>query len=307
MQSAAFYTNSTIRMVNTGRINYVLTIESMTIKHHGFICVIHSRKIFMKKAPTKLILGLLAGLFCLLPFSATAEDNPPPLSETWMVTPKAGHIGEFQAAFKEHGEFRQAHGEPWKWQVYTSIVGDDLNRYAIRFCCANWADLDAYEKWNEANPEVLGHWWENVAPHVEKMEHFYNEIDWNNSHWPADAGPFRYFAVTLWGLKGGHETDFAAARKVMSQVAINQGWATPDRNWIWSTTIGGKEKNALVIPHKNFASMAGGEETFYDFLAQHMGSAEAAGDLMKKFSSSTWGSEFTIWEHVPELSMSEED
>ena len=92
----------------------------------------------------------------------------------------------------------------------------------------------------------------------------------------------------------------------MSQVAINQGWATPDRNWIW-TTIGGKDKNAIVIPHKNFASMAGGEETFYDFLAQHMGSAEAAGDLMKKFSSATWGSEFTIWEHLPELSMSEED
>ena len=261
----------------------------------------------MKKTTTKLILGLLAGLICLLPLSAMAQDKPPPLAEFWMVTPKAAHIGEFQAAFKEHVEFRQAHGDPWKWQVYTSIVGNELNRYAIRYCCVNWADLDEYQKWNEANPQVDGHWIENVAPHVEKLQHFYDEIDWNNSNWTADAGPFRYFAVTEWGLKSGHEMDFSAARKVMSQVALNQGWATADRNWIWTTTIGGPDTEAIVIPHVNFASMAPGEETFYDFLAKHMGSAEAAGDLMKKFSAATSGSEFTIGEHLPELSMEEEE
>ena len=261
----------------------------------------------MKKASIKLILSLLAGLFCLLPLSTMAQDKPPPLSEIWMVTPKTGQLGEFQAAFKEHGAFRQEHGDPWKWQVYTSIVGDELNRYAIRYCCVNWADLDAYEKWNEANPEVLAHWLQNVAPHVEKMQHYYDEVNWDNSHWTADAGPFRYFAVTEWGIKGGHRADFASAREVMSQVAINQGWATADRSWIWTTTIGGPERNAVVVPHKNFADMERGEETFYNFLTKHMGSAEAAGDLLKKFSAATWGTEMTIWEHLPELSMSEDE
>lgn len=261
----------------------------------------------MKNASTKLILSLLAGLVCSLPLSTQAEDNPPPLAEVWLVTPKAGQLGEFQAAFKQHGEFRQAHGDPFKWQVYTSIVGDELNRYAIRYCCVNWADLDAYENWNEANPEVLGHWFETVAPYVENIQHYFDEIDWDDSHWAADAGPFRYFAVTEWGIKGGHEADFTSARKMMSQIAINQGWTTAGRNWIWTNAIGGKDRSAIVVPHENFAHMAGGEETFYEFLAKHMGSDEAAGDLLKKFSSSTWGSKMTLWEHVPELSMSEEE
>ena len=93
----------------------------------------------------------------------------------------------------------------------------------------------------------------------------------------------------------------------MSQVAINQGWGTSDRSWIWTSTIGGKERNAIVVPHKNFADMAPGEESFYEFLSKHMGSEEAAGDLLKKFSSATWGTEFTIWEHLPGLSMSQDE
>ena len=261
----------------------------------------------MKNASIKLITGLLAGIICLSPISAIAQDNPPPLSEIWMVTPKAGHLGDFQAALKAHTNVRKEHGDPQAWQVYSSIVGDDLNQYAIRHCCSSWADLDAYAKWNEANPAVLGHWMETVAPHVEKIQHYFDQIDWNNSRWAADEGPFRYFAVTEWGTKGGQEADFTAARKVMSQVAINQGWATTGKNWIWTTTIGGKDRNAIVIPHKNFAGMAPGEETFFEFLSKHMGSAEAAGDLLKKFSSATWGSELTVWEHLPGLSMSEEE
>jgi len=261
----------------------------------------------MKKASIKLITGLLVGLFCLLPLSAVAQDDPPPLSEIWMITPKAGHLGDFQATLKAHTAVRLEHGDSRSWQVFTSIVGDDINRHAIRYCCANWADLDAYTEWNEANPEVTAHWFETVMPHVEKMQHYFEEIDWDNSHWSADAGPFRYFAVTAWGIKGGHQADFTSAREVMSQVAINQGWATAGRSWIWTSTIGGKDRNAIVVPHKNFAHMAAGEESFYEFLATHMGSEEAAGDLLKKFSSATWGSEFTLWEHLPELSMGEDD
>ena len=261
----------------------------------------------MKNTSIKLITSLLVGIFCLLPLAATAQEAQPPLAEIWMVTPKAGHLSDFQAALKEHTDVRLEHGDPWAWQIYTSIVGDNLNQYAIRYCCATWADLDSYAKWDEANPEVLGHWVETVAPHIEKIQHYFDQIDWSNSHWTADAGPFRYFAVTEWGIKGGHEADFTSARKVMSQVAINQGWAADGRNWIWSTTIGGKSRNAIVIPHKNFADMAPGEDTFFEFLSKHMGSEEAAGDLLKKFSSATWGSELTVWEHMPGLSMSEKE
>ncbi len=259
----------------------------------------------MKKTSIKLILGLLAGLFCLAPLTTLAADNPPPLAEEYLFTPKAGHLGEFLAAFKAHTDLRKEKGDPRKWQVYTSILGDEINNYAVRQCCFNWADLDSYSQWDEANPEVLSHWLENVAPHVENMQHYYSDIDWSNSNWAADAGPFRYFTVNEWTVKDGHDTDFSVAKKTMSQIAINQGWATADRNWIWTTQIGGRPLASIVAPHKNFADMAAGEETFFEFLSRHLGSKEAAGELMKKFSASTWGSKTTIWEHLPGLSMDE--
>ena len=88
----------------------------------------------MKKATTKLILGLLAGLFCLLPISAMAEDNPPPLSETWMVTPKAGQIGEFQAAHSRNmensGKRMASHGSGRSTRP-SSVMISIATRFAI--------------------------------------------------------------------------------------------------------------------------------------------------------------------------------
>jgi hypothetical protein len=126
-------------------------------------------------------------------------------------------------------------------------------------------------------------------------------------HWSEGAGSSRLFGVTEWTIKGGHAADFAAAREKMSQVAIDQGWATADRNWLWARTIGGRETQSIVIPYRNYAAMTPGDESFYAFLAKQLGSEEAASELFKTFSGATWGSEYTVWEHRPDLSMSEDN
>jgi len=275
---------------------------SLGPKHRGQIHTIYEGK-QMKTYATRLILSLLTGLFCLAPLSILAQDSPAPLAEVWIVTPKAGQTVDFQTALKAHVAVRKSHGDPRDWQVYTSIVGDKLNQYTIRNCCVNWADLDNFDRWDKSNPDVLGDWYENVAPYVEKLEHYFSESDWANSNFKPENGPFRYYAVTDWKLKNGMEADFEAAKGTMSQIAINQGWASAERNWIWMTQIGGYPIASVVVPHKNFASMASGGETFSEFLAKHMSSGEAAGALMKKFTSSTTSTKTTMWEHLPGLSM----
>jgi len=259
----------------------------------------------MKKVSTSLLLSLLASMLYLLPLSTMAEDEPGSLAEVWLVTVKNGYLGNFQEALKQHTAVRLEHGDPWKWQVYTTVVGTDLNQTAIRYCCVNWTDVDSYEQWNRSNPDVTKHWFEVVAPHVEKLEHYFQQIDWKNSHWNEGADSNRLYGVTQWTIKGGSGADFAVALEKMSQIAIDQGWATAERNWAWSDRIGGRDTQSLVIPYKNYADMQPGEESFYAFLAKHMGSEEAAGELFKKFSGASWGSEYTVWEHRPDLSMSE--
>jgi hypothetical protein len=102
----------------------------------------------MKKASTMILFSLLASMLYLLPLSAVAEDEPGPLAEMWLVTVKNGYLGNFHAALKEHTAFRVENGEPWKWQVYTPVVGKNLDQVAIRYCCVSWADVDSYEQWS---------------------------------------------------------------------------------------------------------------------------------------------------------------
>jgi hypothetical protein len=236
-----------------------------------------------------------------------AEDEQASIVEMWVIIPKAGHATELKEALKEHMAFRSEHGDPWKWDAYTPLLGDDLDRIAVRSCCHSWGDVDAYAEWSNSNPKVGEHFGEHVAPHAEKYEHFFEKIDWANSHWNSEGGPYKFYGVTAFSVKAGHDADFRAALEKMSQIAIDQGWANDDRNWVWSSTIGGKATVSIVVPHENFASMAGSGESFGEFLARQLGSEEAATDLMKQFSGSTWGSDYQIWAHKTDLSMSGDD
>jgi len=261
----------------------------------------------MKKRPVNFILSVLAIFFFMLPAAIVqAEDAPPPLAEIWMFTPRQGLDAEFRKALADHAAYRKEHGDSRAWQVYTPMLGDDLGRFAIRFCCFNWADQDSYQAWSDGVEKIRAHFRENVTPLVEKSEHYFESTDWSNSHWVEAANPYKYYAVTEFNIEPGHGIDFKAARDTMSQIALNQGWATDNHSWLWASTIGGKVRESVIIPHENFASFDRGEEDFASFLARHMGSEKAA-ELMKQFSGASQSTDFQIWEHQEDLSMSTGD
>ena len=256
----------------------------------------------MKNLSTKLVFCLLAAILSMTSTSIMAQEAPSPLAEEWLVTVKPDRLADFDTALKEHVDMRVAHGDPWNWEIFSGYTGDKIGQYAIRYCCTDWAEIDAYEKWVRDNPAVMEHWMTRVHPLLEKTEHYFNVIDWANSHWKSGEGPYRFISVDAWTIKGGHEAQLATARKKMSQIALNQGWSDAGNSWVWFNQIGGEARLLIAIPHKNFASMAGNGESFGDFLGKHLGSPEAAAELMQEFSSSTWQMETTIWQHHPEFS-----
>jgi hypothetical protein len=249
----------------------------------------------MKKTYAKFVLGLLAAVYCFLPSLVLAQDMPSPLAEEWMLVPKAGQASALAQALKEHKAFRSEHGDPRQWEIYTPFLGDDLGRFAVRSCCTTWAEVEAYREWAGNAKEIMDHYGEHVEPLVENHAHYFDEIDWANSHWDSEGGPYRYFEVTAFSVKPGLGADFNAAREKMSQIAINQGWAAGGRSWLWASTIGGEPITSIIVPRKNLASMAHDGENFAGFLARQMGSEEAAADLMKKFSASTTSTDYQIW------------
>ena len=261
----------------------------------------------MKKRTLNFGVCVFAALLFLAPAISFAEDSPPPLAEIWMMVPKIGHGSELGKALSKHMAYRTEQADPRSRQAYSPMLGDELTRIGVRFCCFNWADLDSYREWSESNSQVSEHFREHVIPHVEKWEHYFESIDWKSSNWSEKNAPYKFFAVTEYNIKPGHGADFGEARDKIIQIAINQGWANDDRPWLWSKTIGGKPQESIVIPHANFASMDRGDESFFRFLAEQMGSEEAAASLMKQFEGSVWSSEFQIWEHQEDFSMSDDD
>ena len=257
----------------------------------------------MQSMSLRLLTSLIAALMLCAPAALAAADNPPPIVEMWVLSPKEGSSAEFSKALAEHMAVRTENGDPRSWQAYTPTLGDELNRVAVRACCFNWADQDAYNEWVMGAEAVRNHYNETVAPLVGHTAHYFEQMDWPNSHWNQEAGPYTYFAVTEFKLKTDKVGQFDAARDKISQIALNQGWASAERSWVWSDTIGGKPTVSIVVPHKNYASMDGGDQSFMEFLSDHMGSPEAASALMQEFSEATWGSSFQLWRHSEKLSM----
>lgn len=251
-------------------------------------------------------LWLLAAITLGSPAVQAADEAPPKLAEMWLIEPKPGQGEAFIAGIKAHMALRQEQGDPRAWQAYTPVLGDQLGQVAVRYCCLDWADLDPHREWDAGKPDVQAHFTEHVAPHVASAAHYFEAMDWANSHWSEDQGPYRLFAVTEFQVEPRDADDFDAARAKMSQIALEQGWAT-DHVWLWASTIGGPPVHSIIIPHRNFASLESGEQSFAQFLADKLGSADAAAELMHEFLSATTGSNFQIWEHQPDLSMPESD
>lgn len=260
----------------------------------------------MIERPATAILSIFAALFILMPAVSSAQEATPPLAEIWMVTVKPGHGPEFNKALAEHMKLRSENGDPRDWQTYTPLLGEDLNRIGIRYCCFNWADLDSYREWGRNNRAIGEHFDKHVAPHADSYAHYFETMHWKNSHWAESAGDATLFAVTEFTVKPGHGAEFRAARDKLLQIALDQGWASEERSWIWTSTIGGAEVEGIVIPYKNFADMDRDEDSFSRFLAKHLGD-EGAAALMKQFAGSTTGSNYQIWEHQKDLSMDSGD
>jgi hypothetical protein len=258
----------------------------------------------MKKILQYSMQAAILALFITAPLTSFAQAN---LVSYWEIVPKAGQEEAFEEAWKANVAIRAESETPRPWQIYTPVTGEALNVYVFRFCCFEWGGQDAYIAWNEGNSAVGDDWDENVHPHVESYAHYFAEIDLDNSHWPDDVSRFKYFGVTTWSLAPGGGVAYDSARDEISQIAINNGWATDDRFWGWSTRIGGSPQESIVVPYENYADMVPGEQSFFEFLTEHMGSAEAAGALFEKFSSAVSSSNYTIWAHDPDLSMSSGD
>lgn len=241
----------------------------------------------------------------VLPLGALADSHekaemPGPLTDVWIVAPKAGMGDEFTNAAKKHMAFRAKAGESRTWMAFRPVIGDKMNVVHFRACCFDYADQDAFLE-EEEKLGLGADWGENVDQYVDHYHHYLDVNDWENSHWPEGTdGP--YYGATSWTWKQGTGPGSEEMRKQFSQMAKTEGWASADHNWIWLERIGGDDTLAIVSSFESYADMAPDEQSFFEFVAEKTGSKEKASEMFKTFGSGFESSSYTVWKYDAELS-----
>jgi hypothetical protein len=242
--------------------------------------------------PYLAILAAAAATLLLQPATALAE-NEPNVVRSYLVVAKPGAMEELHQGLREHGRWRLEHGESWDWFIYSRVAGEGHpGTYVIRSFGHRWADLDAYEEFNQA---ALPHYMQTVAPHTMHSEAHLHVWDAELSNWPEDAGPHSLFWVYAYQLKSG---TVRAARAALEQILGHMkagGW-NEVFGWEWTTT--GSSSLSLVVPSADWAGFDGPQA--YQVLVEQVGE-NAARELWAAFFDHVKKMESSVWREVPEL------
>lgn len=244
----------------------------------------------MPKVKSTFYILLVLIAICILPSKAYAYKQETVLSESWIVVAKPGKTAELAFAISEHATFRKSLKDPKSWQVYTPVLGDNLNAFVIRSCCTDWAGMDEHEQWDMAS-KASEHWNKTAGSLVGKYIHNFDKWDMSVSNWP-DNTEHKFVGLTTYRVKIGHWRDMKADMKLMSEAAKAQKW--PYR-WAWGHSIAGEGELKLAIAYTNFAAMEPPEKSFSSMLAEHMGSEEKAAELIKRWLSHFDHIEYNIY------------
>ncbi len=251
------------------------------------------------------LVGLVALLFSLSAFADAHEEEPGAISDVWVFAVKRGMENDFTAAMKEHMAARKEMGEPRTWLAYRAEVGDKPGIIMYRSIPMSYADHDAYL--GSDFSEIGEAFNKNIDPLVNHYHHYIDSYDWKNSHWPDDAtteGPLFTEVARAWRPGGGYASN--QARKKMSQIAINDGWAEKGYEWLWVNRTGGKPMQAIVFPSANYADMAPTGDDFGAWLTEQVGEEEA-NKIFEGWLSGFSDVTVTIWRFDPELSTPSDD
>lgn len=217
-----------------------------------------------------LMLWLVSSLFYVVS-AAASEPEPEWLAEVWQFTPKPDMVAEFEQAVKAHRSERVKLADPRQWQVYSPVLGNQLDTYIIRSCCYQWQDMDSYVKWTmEKNP--MAHFNQHIAPTLQHSAHYFSVMDMKNSNWPAEL-EYRYVGVNTFYVKPGHGMMANKGLITMSEIAKKNDWPL-NYSWMWG--IGGSPRLYLAIPYNNYAHMAPPAVKFNDLLKKHFGNEAKA-------------------------------
>ena len=130
-----------------------------------------------------------------------AQGQQGTLADVWTLVPRAGVGQGFEAALRDHMEWRTEAGDPWQWTVYTVETGPDVGAYVVRSGGRSWADFDAYE--SDFGPEAGIRVAATFGDMIESVDHRITARDTARTRYAPDMSEINLFTVVNFYPRAG--------------------------------------------------------------------------------------------------------
>jgi hypothetical protein len=233
----------------------------------------------------------------LIPSGLQAQN----LAEGWLLTPKSGSEAGFVEAFKSHMAFRQAQGEPWSWQMWEVIVGENVGDFMVISMGHDWADFDAYEN-SEFLPAASAHFGATVGPLVEDAQNMILQADTTFQHMPTDPSyEVGFIQMVTFHLIPGKAMVFHEAMAKLQEAMVDGGMPG---YWVGTApVIGGPgDSYSVAILGRTWADFSEPDPTMEEMLIDSYGAEEAMA-VFTSIMESYHKSESVMLRFRPDLSI----
>lgn len=190
------------------------------------------------------------------------------LAFAYRVKVNLGQERAFESAMREHAAFRQEQGEPFSWQVYQVMFGDDAGQYLVRSANHSWADLDTYSGMGDFQQAVGDQFNSTILPFIAESSSWITALDTAMSVMPPNMDDMNVFMVTRVWVESEGAMEMEQAMRTVRETAMAN-----DMHYVVLRTLVGAQGSdlALVVPAADFAGLEEPSPSMDEALMQALG------------------------------------
>ena len=183
---------------------------------------------------------------------APAVTQTNDLAFMYQMKVEMGSEMAFESAWKEHLAFREANGEPFNWQVFQVVFGDQSGAYLIRSGSHSWADMDSYGSMPDFQQSAGNHFGATVGPLIAEVSSQISVLDTAMSHVPPNVADMNVFMITQVHADASAQMEMEEALAAYHQTAT----ANDRYHGVIRTIAGGSGSSFTIVAYaENFAGL----------------------------------------------------
>ncbi len=234
-------------------------------------------------------------LLLALPVATQEEEGNIAMVVT--IKAKDGMRQQYEEGVKRHGEWHRQQNDPWTWEVWEFISGENTGAYGAGTFGHRWEEFDTAPVSREADSADVQ---KNIAPFQKSViVQFYAYLA-KVSRPEEGEGLAPMSAGIEFQVRQGKNEEFNHLVGKFHKAIEKTNWPV---HYKWYALVNGGAGGTyvLVLPRENWASFAQPEKLFPAMLEEAYGRQEAE-SLLERWSKAVKGTRSSISRTRPDLS-----